>query len=119
MIVPLIVIGVLFLITWIVIGVSGTPVSENCHPDCNKARIDPFHYCNYTRLQGELDRTRSEVGSMRSQIRRLEDEIRYKHCIHELPKSKDPIELAEELGLLKPKEEPKEFKVEGTLKVVK
>lgn len=69
MVVPLIIIGVLFFITWIVIGVSA-PVSvpSECYKS-HELYPDPFHRCEYTELKYKHDRLQAENDRLRSDLR--------------------------------------------------
>lgn len=107
MLIPLIVIGVLFLITWLVIVVSATPMpverGHDSHGHCPEPFLDPFHKCSYTRLQTQLGMTRSELGSLRSRLSYVEEKQRSTHGLDILdeliPKRQSPDELLRLLGL--------------------
>ena len=98
MLIPLLVIGVLFLITWFVIGISTTPTpverGHDSHHHCPYPFVDPYHTCAYSKLQGRMD---SELSYIRAEQRRLAQKVDYTTCIHEMPKAKSPEEVFKEL----------------------
>lgn len=116
MLIPLIVIGVLFLITWIVIGVSSTPTpvesGHNSHDHCPTYFVDPYHSCAYSKLQGRMD---SELSFIRAEQRNLSNKVNELMSMNKLTKT--PEELLKELMKDEP---PKEITIkDATYKLKK
>lgn len=74
MLIPLIVVTVLFIITWGVIGSSGSgETSDCCHDKYHDPTfVNPFHRCEITELRMENQSLRSRNYSLEARVRSLE-----------------------------------------------
>lgn len=107
MLIPLIVIGVLFLITWVVIGVSATPTpaerGHDSHDHCPTYMVDPYHSCAYSKLQGRMD---SELSFIRAEQRQLAQRVDYADPEYKARQKAETERLMELLKETPPKNEP-------------
>lgn len=119
MLIPLIVIGVLFLITWIVIAVcspDSVPV-EPSKPNCSRMLIDPYHTCRGVFPHPDCDsywKARAkELEARNDYLRRdLQRALDRNRCNDLMDRAalKTPEELFKELC---PEPKPTEIKIEN------